>query len=179
MIQDEHDQSHLSVVVPDSPSDGSMNVDAQGNPLAIAVGDESMQPSDARDDPQQPRDDRRTHELEAQVASLRQELHQEKVLGQIQAQEVDAHLRGQARQALDYQRDEFINVAKRHEQVSADATEAAVFRERSDQQAAQHQQLDAYRRTLSEVEVSVQQREYMLRQAMSSHQEALHGQLSQ
>ena len=128
MIQDEHDQTHLLIVIPDSPSDGSMNVDAQGNPLAIVVGDETMPPSDARGDPQQSQDDRRTHELEAEVASLRQALHQEKVYGQIQTQELDAHIRGQTCLALDFQRDEFRNAAKRHEQVSADATEAAVFR---------------------------------------------------
>ena len=97
----------------------------------------------------------RIYELEAEVASLRQALLVEQVSGQSRSQELNAHLRQQARRALDYQREEFENVAQRHEQVSADATAAAVIRERSDQRTAQHQQLDAYRRPLAEVESNV------------------------
>ena len=135
--------------------------------------------SDVRGDPQRPQDAQRINELEIELASLRQALLLERVHGQSHNHESNAQVRQQARLALEYQRSEFEDAARRHEQVSADATAAAVIRERSVQQAEQHRQLDPYRRTLSEVEANVSQREHTLRQALISHQEAAHGHVSQ
>ena len=149
-----------NIEIPSSPSDKGMAIDAGSDPLAIDVTLNPMQI--ARSDPRQGQNGHQNFELEAEVVSLRQALLEEQIAGQSRNQELNAHLRHEARLALDYQRNEFRNAAQRHEQVSADATMAAVIKERSDQQVAQRQQLDVYKQTLMGIEAEGSQREYTL-----------------
>ena len=71
------------------------------------------------------------------------------------------------------QHEAFRDVAQRHEHAPAEATQAAVYKERSDQEAAQHRQLDFYREIFAKVEESITQRESTLQSEMHYHQEAV------
>ena len=60
MNQERDDQQHLSIEIPESPSDPGMAIDARGDPLvtpsAIDTGLDLVLISDVRDDPQRPQD---------------------------------------------------------------------------------------------------------------------------
>ena len=86
MIQEQDDQRHMLIEIPDSPSDPGMTIDARGDPLAIEAGDVPEPISDARGDPQQSQEGHRIFELEAEVASLRQALIVEQLSGQSRSQ---------------------------------------------------------------------------------------------
>ena len=107
----ESDDRHVAIEVPSSPSDTGMTIDSGSNPLPIEAGSDPMPVSVARSDPQQSQDGHRIFELEAEVASLQHALLDEQMIGQSRKQEVNAHLRQQARLALDYQREEFETAA--------------------------------------------------------------------
>ena len=104
-----------NIEIPSSPSEAGMTIDAGGDPLAIDTGRIPMQT--ARSDPLRDQGGHQIFELEAEVVSLRQALLEEQVSGQSRNQDFNAHIRQQARIALEYQRNEFRGAAQRHEQV--------------------------------------------------------------
>ena len=71
------------------------------------------------------------------------------------------------------QHEAFRGVAQRYEHASAEAAEAAVHKERSNQAAEQHRQSNIYRDILTKVEESVAQRESTLQSEMHFHQEVV------
>ena len=112
-MNQEPDDRHVAIEVPSSPSDTGMTIDSGSNPLPIEAGSDPMPVSVARSDPQQSQNDHRIFELEEEVASLQHALLDEHAVGQSRNQEVNIHLRQQARLALDYQREEYRSAAQK------------------------------------------------------------------
>ena len=104
---------------------------------------------------------------------LRNALSTEEIAGQRRIQEVHAHSRHLTRNAMAQQNEAFRGVAQQYEHASAEATEAAVYKERSSQEAEQHRQLNLYRDILAKVEESVTQRESTLQSELHHQREAV------
>ena len=132
------------IEVPSSPSEPDMSLDAGGEPLAIERRETAMSSSGARSDPQRLVYDQRMLEMEAELLRLRNALSTEEIAGQQRIQEVHAHSRHLTRSAMAQQNEAFRGVAQQYEHASAEATEAAVYKERSSQEAEQHRQLNFY-----------------------------------
>ena len=105
-------QQAICLEIPSSPSNAGMTIDAGSDPSAIEVRQHIMPMSVARIDPQPMQDDHRVLELEAQVTSLKHALLEQQVSGQNRTLELNAHLREQARLALNHQQDEFKSAAQ-------------------------------------------------------------------
>ena len=161
------------IEAPSSPSEPDMSIDAGSNPFAIERRETAMSSSGARSDPQRLIHDQRTLAMEADIFRLRTALNTEAIAGQQRIQEVHAHSRTLTRNAMAQQHEVFRDVAQRYEHASAEAAEAAVYKERSNQEAEQHRQLNIYRDILTKVEESVAQRESTLQSEMHFHQEAV------
>ena len=127
------------IEVPSSPSDAGMNLEVGGEPFAIERRETAVSSSDARSDPQRMLyDQQRMLEMEAEILRLRNALSTEEIAGQQRIQEVHAHSRHLTRNAMAQQNEASRGVAQRYEHASAEATEAAVYKERSSQEAEQH-----------------------------------------
>ena len=161
------------IEIPSSPSDQGMNVDMGNNSFAIERSTTAMPRSIARSDPQQISNDARILEMEAEVFRLRTLLDNETMAGQQRAQEVFQQTRSLARQAIAHTHEEFLDVAHQYEHASAEATEAAVYKERSNQELEQHRQLNFHRDVLHKVEEAVAQREYTLKNEVQLHEESM------
>ena len=161
------------IEVPSSPSDLDMSLDAGHNPFAVQRLETAMSTSDARSDPRQLIYDRRTLEMEAEIFQLRTALNAEEIAGQQRIQEAHAQSRSLARSAMVQQHEMFRDVAQQYEHASAEAAEAAVYKERSTQEAEQHHQLNICKSILTKVEESVAQRESTLNRELYQQQEAL------
>ena len=157
------------IEVPSSPED--MSMDADRNRFEVQHRETSISSTGAKSDLQQLTSDQRTLEMEAEIFRLRTALNAETVAKQQGIQEVRAHTRSLARSALHEQQEQFRSVAQQYEQASAEATEAAVHRERSTQQAEQQRQLILCRKILTQVEESVAERESTLHRELLLHQD--------
>ena len=100
--------------------------------------------------------------MEAEIYRLRTELSTEAIAGHQRIQEVHERSRALTRNAMAQQNEAFQDVARRYEDASAEATKAAVYKERSLQEAEQHHQLHLCRNILHQVEEAVSQRESTL-----------------
>ena len=154
------------IAIPSSPSELDMSLEAESNPFAIERRETAVSSSGARSDPQLARsdpqrlaNDQRTLEMEAEIFRLRSALTTEAMAGHQRIQEVHAQSRAQTRDAMAKQHEAFKDVAQRYEHASAEAAEAAVYKERSHHEAEQHRQLNFYRGILAKVEKSVSLRE--------------------
>ena len=116
-------------IMDDSPKRGSNRQSAEGN-LCFIADSQICQSHETQ----------RTLQLEDEVTKLRQSLISSEIAAQKHSYVLTAHLRGQAKFALDFQQAQFRTVAKQHEKVSVDITAAAVAKESSDQQAMQRRQ---------------------------------------
>ena len=116
-------------------------MDADRNRFEVQHRETAISNTGAKSDLQQLTSDQRTLEMEAEIFRLRTALNTETFAKQQGIQEAKAHTRSLARCALAEQQEQFRNVAQQYEQASAEATEAAVHRERSTQQAEQQRQL--------------------------------------
>ena len=96
-----------------------------------------MSRSDARGDPQRIDSSQQMLEMQAEIFRLRNALSEAEVAGHHRIQEVHVHTRQQARAAMAHQHEAFEDVAQRYEQASANATEAAVYKELSNQEVTQ------------------------------------------
>ena len=161
------------IEVPSSPSDAGMDLEVRREPFAVERIENAASSSDARSDPQQLIYDRRALEMEAEIFQLRTALNTEEIAGQQRIQEAHAQSRSLARSAIAHQHEMFRGVAQQYEQASAEAAEAAVYKERSTQEAEQHHQLSICRSILNKVEESVAQRESTLSSELHHHQEAI------
>ena len=132
-----------------------------------------MSSSGARRDPQRLIYDQRTLAMDADIFRLSNALSTEEIAGQQRIQEVHAHSRNMTRNAMAQQHKVFRDVAQRYEHASAEAAEAAVYKERSNHEAEQHRQLNFYRGILTKVEASVAQCQLTLQSEMHFHQEAV------
>ena len=128
------------IAIPSSPSELDMSLEAESNPFAIERREAAVSSSGARSDPQPARsdpqrlaNDHRTLEMEAEIFRLRNALNTEAIAGQQRIQEVHAHSRTLTRNAMAQQHEVFRDVAQRYEHASAEAAEAAVYKERSNQ----------------------------------------------
>ena len=129
-------------IPPSTPSDTGMVSEAGGDPLQIVL---------ARGDPE-PSLSVVNQELRNEIVQLRQSFQQEVHASQIRSQELSTRYSNQAWRAMQWQNERFHETAQHYEQVSEDATEAAVAQERAVQRAAQQQQLNGYQTVLLQVE---------------------------
>ena len=151
------------IEVPSSPSDAGMDLEVRREPFAVERIENAASSSDARSDPQRSlQGQQRILEMEAEILQLRNALSTEEIAGQHRIQEVHVHSRHLTRNAMAQQNEAFRDVAQRYEHASAEATAAAVYKERSSQEAEQHRQLNLYRDIMAKVEESVVQRESTL-----------------
>ena len=100
--------------------------------------------------------------MEAEIYRLRTELNAEAIAGHHRIQEVHERSRILTRNAMAQQNEAFEDVARQYENASAEATQAAVYQERSRQEAEQQNQLNLCRNILHQVEEAVSQRESTL-----------------
>ena len=161
------------IEVPSSPSDLDMSLDASHNPFAVQHRETAISSTDARSDSRQLIYDQRTLEMEAEIFRLRTALNAETIAGQQGIQEAKAHSRSLARNALAQQHELYRDVAQQYEHASAEATEAAVYKERSTQEAEQQRQLNICRNIMTKVEETVAERESTLQRELYYHQEAV------
>merc|ERR1711867_135851 len=106
--------------------------------------------------------------MRAEIYRLRTELTTQAIAGQQRIQEVHEHSRAMTRTAMAQHNEAFQGVARQFEDASAEATLAAVNKERSHQEAEQHRQLGVCRSILHQVEDAVSQRECTLQNELHS-----------
>ena len=144
-----------TIEVPSSPD---MSIDVENNTMIIeprrTVAQETLARSDpqrlvqgtlARSDPTRIAQGHRNLEMEAEIYRLRTELNTEAIAGRHRIQEVHAHSRALTRSVMAQQNEAFQDVARQYQDASAEATAAAVYKERSHQEAERHQQLNICR----------------------------------
>ena len=126
------------------PSSPDMSIDVDANTMIIeprrAVAQGSLARGDpprqaegtiARGDPTLIAQGQRNLEMEAEIYRLRTELSTEAIAGHQRIQEVHERSRALTRNAMVQQNEAFQDVARRYEDASAEATKAAVYKERS------------------------------------------------